>query len=120
MLPETAITDALLRKLSKETDLVGKQIVVPGSKLKAGYEATVINVIILPFSDFYRNQFLTFYQFFNQNAVKALKEMVHHFPYTPDYRLDIGYVLDTRSSPFGINDIKGRDDFDLPVVMQAG
>lgn len=118
MLPETIVTDALLRKFSRETTLVGKKVTIPGSKTKAGYEATIINVIIFPMSDFYQNQFLTFYQFFNQNAVKALKEMGQHFPYTPDYRLDIGYVLDTRTSAFGSNEIKAREEFDLAVVME--
>lgn len=119
MLLHATVSDALLRKLSRETAHVGKKVTVPGSKTRAGYEAIIVNVIIFPLSEFYQNQFFTFYRFFNQNAVKALKEMAQHFPYTPDYRLDVGYVLDTCSPPFGSNEIRSREEFDLAVVMEA-
>lgn len=111
------VNDALLRKLSVETQLVGKAVIVKGWAEEPEYQAMIVNVIILPFSIFYRKQFMAYYEQCNHNAVKALKELVQNYPNTYDYELDIGYVLHASSgfvSPPGLNGIKHRNDFMLP------
>ena len=109
------VNDALLRKLSAETQLVGKTAMVKGWAEEPEYQAMIVNVIILPFSIFYRKQFMTYYEQCNQNAVKALKELVNNYPNTYDYELDTGYVLQASSGivPPNLNDIKHRNDFML-------
>ncbi len=114
------VDEALLKKLSLATQLVGKTVMIKNMP-ESECQAIVTNAIIFPFSDFYRTQFLNYYKQHHQNAVKALKELLKQFAYTPDYRLDIGYMLST-SPTLGLSIIKHRNDFvvvnDLAVNRQ--
>lgn len=89
----TIVSDALLRQLSTETAKVGRQVTLRETKFMPGLQALIANVIILPQSDFYRQKFMQLYRQFNYNAVKALKELSVDFPYTPDYDLGLGFVI---------------------------
>lgn len=109
------VSDNLLKKLSSETQLVGKQAILKGWAEEPECQALIVNVIIMPFSIFYRNQFMTYYETFHKNAVKALKELVANYPNINDYELDTGYVLTvkTEETITPENVIKSRGDFML-------
>lgn len=100
------VSDALLKQLSAETNKVGKSVSIKEFRLSADLMIYISNVIIMPHSEFYRNKFLSFYQQYNRNAVKALKELAIDFPYTPDYELGLAFVITLKSS---VND--GKDEF---------
>ena len=99
---KTMVTDFLLRELSAKTKNVGKRVLIRETKLITELTAYITNVIIIPHSDFYRIRFMDFYKLYNQNAVKALKELGNLFPYSPDYELGIAFVITIKSSLEGI------------------
>lgn len=107
------VNDTLLKKLSVETQLIGRLVILKGWEGGPERQAVISNVIILPFADFYRELFMKYYALYKQNAVKALKELVHYFPNTADYALDTGYVLRSADSTDADPDIKHRGDFVL-------
>ncbi|MGZ3883414.1 MAG: hypothetical protein ACXVPQ_06685 [Bacteroidia bacterium] len=114
------VTDQLLRILSAETRLVGRQVIVKAWGDEPETSAIVANVIILPGSVFYRTQFMANYQRYHQNAVKALKELFHEFPDNRDYELEMGYVLELKKSEEGmVKEIRQRGEFMLPEDLAA-
>lgn len=90
------VDDALLKELSIETKKIGTKVVVRKSKENPAYTAEIADVIIVPQSEFYRVKFVSFYYSCQYNSVKALKELHKNFPFTPDYNLGIGYILNQR------------------------
>jgi hypothetical protein len=114
MHPISQLTDALLKKLSKETQLVGQAVSLEGQA--SGVPALILNVIILPRAMFYRHQFMSYYMQYQQNAVKALKELANRHPDGTAFELDLGYVLGTNLHvPVNTEmpTIKMREDFTL-------
>jgi hypothetical protein len=95
MQPISQVTDALLKKLSTETQLVGQVVSLQEPDQASGVPALVLNVIILPRAMFYRHQFMSYYAQYRQNAVKALKELTNRYPEGVAFELDLGYVLST-------------------------
>jgi len=87
------VNDTLLRELSVETRKIGSRVQVKATAEHPGYLADIVDVIILPHSVFYRTRFMGYYKLYNQNSVKALKELHRHFPFIPDFELGIAYVL---------------------------
>lgn len=87
------VDDILLRELSVETRKIGSRVGVKRGTEHPAFMADIMDVIILPYSEFYRTKFMAFYKIYNYNAVKALKELNVHFPFIPDFELGIGYVL---------------------------
>ena len=105
------VDDLLLRELSAETRKIGTKVLVRKTEDMPAYVADIVDVIIVPQSEFYRIKFMTSYSSCNQNAVKALKELSRNFPFTPDYHLGIGYILNVRdlqSNLFNNIKIKGE------------
>lgn len=92
------VSDALLKQLSTETQKVGQLVRMSEMRLMPEFMAYISNVIILPHSEFYRNKFMSFYEQYNHNSVKALKELAVDFPYTPDYQLGLGFVITIQST----------------------
>ena len=87
------VEDTLLRELSLETRKIGSKVVVKHTPDHPEYMADIMDVIILPHSDFYRTKFMVYYKTCNNNSVKALKELNNHFPFISDFELGIGYIL---------------------------
>jgi len=109
------VEDALLKELSVETRKIGSKVVVKKTTDHPEYIADIIDVIILPHSDFYRTKFMAYYKTCNNNAVKALKELNYHFPFIPDFELGIGYILNCEpilESPNGLGNIKIRKELE--------
>lgn len=94
---KTLVDDTLLRELSVETRKIGSRVLVKRVNEHPGYIADILDIIILPYADFYRTKFMNFYRIYNYNAVKALKELNVHFPFIPDFELGIGYILNISS-----------------------
>jgi len=94
---KTLVDDALLKELSIETRKIGSRVLVKRVNEHPGYMADIMDIIILPYSDFYRSKFMVFYKTYNHNAVKALKELNVNFPFIPDFELGIGYILNISS-----------------------
>ena len=92
------VSDALLRQLSAETKKVGRKVLIRETRLMPELTACISNVIIIPHSEFYRNKFMSYYRHYQQNSVKALKELAANFPYTPDYELGLAFVIILRSN----------------------
>jgi hypothetical protein len=112
---ESPVDDTLLRKLSTETQLIGKQVIIKGWADEPESQAVISNVIVLPTSILYRNKFMGYYEMHAQNAVKALKELVKNYPNSKDYLLDTGYVMilkSTNENP-DLHLVKNRGDFML-------
>lgn len=107
------VSDALLKQLSAETNKVGKLVSIKETRLMPELMAYISNVIIMPHSEFYRNQFMNFYKQYNQNAVKALKELAIDFPYAPDYELGLAFVITLKSS---VND--HQDQFKILLAHE--
>jgi len=107
------VDDTLLKKLSTETQLIGKQAIIKGWHNEPETQSVINNVIILPTSLFYRNQFMAYYELYNHNAVKALKELVINYPNIKDYVLDTGYVMRLKSDHTPVQAIKSRGEFML-------
>jgi hypothetical protein len=111
------VNDFLLKELSAETRKIGTKVVVRRTNETPAYTADIIDIIIMPHSDFYRIKFMAFYQLNQYNSVKALKELSRNFPYTPDYNLGIGYILNQQPlagsvQPYG--SIRLKSEIDLP------
>jgi|GEM_PF-1467012 len=87
------VNDFLLRELSAETRKIGSRVLVKATEHLPEFTADIMDVIILPHSEFYRFKFTGYYKLFNHNSVKALKELSKHFPFIPDFELGIGYLL---------------------------
>ena len=107
------VDDFLLKELSAETRKIGTKVVVRKTNETPAYTADIMDVIIIPQSEFYRIKFMTFYSACNHNAVKALKELSRNFPFAPDYHLGLGYILnlcDTQPNVF--NNIKIKAEFE--------
>jgi hypothetical protein len=116
MQPIPQVTDALLKKLSKETQLIGQAVSLQGPDQASGVPAVILNVIILPRAMFYRHQFMSYYMQYQQNAVKALKELANRHPDGTAFELDLGYVMGTNlHAPVNkeMPTIKMREDFIL-------
>jgi hypothetical protein len=107
------VNDTLLKKLSLETQLIGKLVILKGWEGGPERQAMISNVIILPFTDFYRKLFMKYYALYKHNAVKALKELIHYFPNTAEYGLDTAYVLRSADSIDAEPEITHRGDFVL-------
>ena len=113
------VSEALLKELSAETRKIGTKILVKATAGYPQYSADIINVIILPHSEFYRNKFMLFYRSCKHNAVKALKELYINFPYAPDYELGIGYILNIYSETEIINTIIIKGEFETAENLNA-
>jgi hypothetical protein len=112
------VDDVLLRELSAETRKVGTKVLAKKTKDFPAYMADIIDVIILPHSEFYREKFMVCYYEQNQNSVKALKELNRNFPFVPDYQLGIGYILGQTYDTSNIsNCIKIKVELDLVLKM---
>src|SRR6218665_3276038 len=116
MHPIPEVTETLLKKLSKETQLVGQAVSLQSNDSAAGTPVLILNVIILPRAVFYREQFMHYYRQYHQNAVKALKELAGRYPDTEAYDLDLAYVLGTEAQATVLSEnhlIRLREDFTL-------
>ena len=110
------VEDYLLRELSVETRKIGSKVVVKKTPDHPEFTADIMDVIILPYSDFYRTKFMTYYKLYNHNSVKALKELNIHFPFIPDFELGIGYILNIvpiLESTNGFSYIKIKTELEL-------
>ena len=87
------VDDILLRQLSLETKKIGSRVLVKQTPECSEYVADIIDVIIIPHTEFYRKKYIHFYKLCNYNSVKALKELSRSFPFIPDFELGIAYVL---------------------------
>jgi hypothetical protein len=116
------VTDTLLKKLSRETQLVGQAVSLKGHDQGSGVPALILNVIILPRDMFYRHQFMSYYMQYQQNAVKALKELANRYPEGTAFELDLGYVMGA-NLPVPVSKavpiIKMREDFTITNDLAA-
>ncbi len=116
------VNDLLLKELSAETRKIGSKIMVKRVPGCPAYPAEISDIIIIPHSEFYRSKFMVFYQANQYNAVKTLKELHRNFPFTPDYNLGIGYVLN-RESVLGGHDptgcIKLKGEIEIPEIQKS-
>jgi len=93
------VNDFLLKELSIETKKIGTKVLVKKNGGVPEYTADIVDVIVIPQSEFYRAKFMRFYKIYNYNSVKALKELANNFSFTPDYELGIGYILNVSEAP---------------------
>lgn len=105
------VDDLLLKDLSVETKKIGAKVSVKAGVTGKEFMAEIVDVIILPRADFYRQKFMHFCKSYNHNSVKALKELGTNFPFSVDFDLGIGYVLNVSGQ--ASNYVLLRDEFEV-------
>lgn len=113
---KTLVNDALLRELSIETRKIGSKVLVKPSPEQGEFMTDIVDVIIAPETSFYRAKFMEYYRLYSYNAVKALKELGNNFPFIPDFRLGIAYVLSIEPDhrdPSTINPVRFKHELEF-------
>lgn len=101
---KTLVDDVLLKQLSLETKKIGTHVLIKRTPHHPEFVADILDVIILPHSEFYRSKYMMYYKSCNYNSVKALKELARHFPFIPDFDLGIAFVLNITTNERNFSD----------------